>query len=613
MDHASVGQAAFPVVVATEQVVPPNWALMERHLIDLMNRAAVEFVERYTRPDGTLVWRDEWPGMDGSDDAYESFGTFPLFYALGGADVVHELSRKEWNAVTRQFTQYGQVHNEFDAYYDWMHHGESNLYIYYFGLADPDHVQDRERALRFAGMYTGEDPEAPNWDSELKMIRSPITGSRGPRFEMSAEDWVTHRPILANYLAPYEDLPGLPQGDPRAQADWNDDAVFARILRQMNDRMARGDVPLNLTATSLIASAYLYTGNEKYRQWILDYLQAWVERTRQNNGITPDNVGPTGEIGECMDGKWWGGYYGWRWPHGATNILESTLVAGQNAMLLTGDPTHLDLTRSQHDRLWSLGRTEDGVFKVPGKHGEVGWFDYAPPTPRNYIHLYFMSRSDADHERLMRLPDQEAWCTAGRFGKGGQFNCAPWFAYVEGKNPDFRQRVLSETHDECCRRLEVMRNDTGDPKEWDVHHWQEINPVVCEGLAQLMLGTPGAIYHGGLLHASVRYFDPARQRPGLPEHVAAAVERISADDVSLTLVNTDALEGRDVLVQAGSLGEHEFSTVATVDASGHELSAAEVGAKHFCVRLAPSAQARLRVGIKRFAHRPSYDFPWRLS
>ena len=54
-----------------------------------------------------------------------------------------------WDAVTRQFTAYGQVHNEFDAYYDWMHHGESSLYIYYFGLADPYVTRDRDRALRF--------------------------------------------------------------------------------------------------------------------------------------------------------------------------------------------------------------------------------------------------------------------------------------------------------------------------------------------------------------------------------------------------------------------------------------------------------------------------------
>ena len=97
---------------------PPGWALWERYLLDRLHVAALEFVDRYTRPDGTLIWRDQWPGMDGSDDGYESFFNFPLYYVLGGPAEIHTLSRKLWDAVTRQFTAYGQIHNEFDGYYD---------------------------------------------------------------------------------------------------------------------------------------------------------------------------------------------------------------------------------------------------------------------------------------------------------------------------------------------------------------------------------------------------------------------------------------------------------------------------------------------------------------
>ena len=45
---------------------PPAWALLERHLLEQLYPAALEFVETYTREDGTLIWRDQWPGMDGS-------------------------------------------------------------------------------------------------------------------------------------------------------------------------------------------------------------------------------------------------------------------------------------------------------------------------------------------------------------------------------------------------------------------------------------------------------------------------------------------------------------------------------------------------------------------
>jgi hypothetical protein len=119
-----------------------------------MNEAAIAYQERYTRRDGSFVWRDSWPGFDGSDDGYESYHNWPLFYALGGSAELHERSRWLWEAVTRQFTAYGQVYRGFDAHYDWMHHGESSIYFYYFGLADPQRQPDRARALRFARMYT---------------------------------------------------------------------------------------------------------------------------------------------------------------------------------------------------------------------------------------------------------------------------------------------------------------------------------------------------------------------------------------------------------------------------------------------------------------------------
>lgn len=59
-------------VHATRRDPPPAWAVMQRRLIAAMDEAAPVFEARYTRPDGTFIWRQTWPGMDGSDDGYES-------------------------------------------------------------------------------------------------------------------------------------------------------------------------------------------------------------------------------------------------------------------------------------------------------------------------------------------------------------------------------------------------------------------------------------------------------------------------------------------------------------------------------------------------------------
>jgi hypothetical protein len=579
---------------------PPEWALWQRHLLEQLHPAAVEFVRKYTRSDGTLIWRDRWPGMDGSDDGYESFYNFPLYYALGGPEEIHGLSRKLWDAVTRQFTEYGQVYKEFDAYYDWMHHGESYTYFYFFGLADPTVQQTRERALRFAGFYLNEDPDAPNYDFTHKLMRSPINGSRGPRFVNSAEDWVTHRPVLADYPLPYDDIPNVADS-----SAWIDDERFPFILQAMNQRMMRADVPLNLTATSLILNAYMYTGHAKYKQWIEEYVEAWIERTRENGGILPDNVGPNGKIGETMNGNWWGGYYGWKWPHGLFNQVEATLIGASNAYLVSGDAKYLELPRSVLELVLGKAHVENGRVEVPHRHGRDGWYDYRRINPTHLVYLWYVSQDARDYRLMESLTEVSDFDTL-RYAKhkGDWENAGPWLGFIEGRNPDYPAQMLKANYAETLRRLERIRNDESDPAERGVHHWQKCNPVVLEGLVQTMLGAPNHIYHGGLLHCRLFYFDPVHKRPGLPKGVAALVDQISPDGVSVHLVNLDPSQSRNVIVRAGAFGEHEFTSVR------HKNQSTPICRNFFQVRLQAGAGARLDIGMKRYAHRPSYRFPW---
>jgi hypothetical protein len=574
----------------------PEWAVLERQLLEKFHTAALEFVRKYTREDGTLIWRDQWPGMDGSDDGYESFYNFPLYYALGGHEEIHALSRKLWDAVTRQFTRYGQVHNEFDGYYDWMHHGEGYTYFYFFGLADPTVAKYRERAVRFAGLYLGEDPAAPNYDAQRKLIRSPITGSRGPRFVNTAEDWVTHRPLLAGYPLPYDDIPGVTSGDA-----WTDDARFPRILEAMNRRMMQSDVPLNLTSTSLVLNAYMYTGDAKYKRWIQDYVGAWMDRVRQNGGTLPDNIGPSGKIGEHIDGKWWGGYYGWRWPHGLFNHIESTLIGGTNAYLASGDPKYLELPRSVLALAEKLSRVENGRVIVPQKHGDRGWYDFRPITPAYAVYLWYISQDARDYRRLRALAEGSSWDKLSYSkGKGDWEHAGSWLGFIEGRNADYPVQILKATLAESLRRLELIRGDQTEPASRDVHHWQQRNPVVLEGLVQLMLGGPNHVYHGGLLHCRLFYFDPARKRPGLPPDVAALVDKVTPDSVSVQLVNLHPNKPRAVVLQAGAFGEHEFTT------AGHKHQTVQVGRNRLQVLLRPGVVGRLDLSMKRYVHAPSY-------
>lgn len=610
---------------------PPAWALLQQRLMDMLNRAAEEFFDKYVQPDGTLIWRSEWPGMDGSDDPYEGFMNLALLYVLGGDKALYDKARKVFDGITWQWTEYGQIYREFDGYYDWMHHGEGCLFFYFLGLADPDSLKDRQRARRFANMYTGNDPEAPNYDRERKLIRSPINGSRGPRFVMTEEDWMTHRGILDDYLAPFEDLEGVDMASGRCP--WSDDRVYREIIDKMNLRMAKGDVPLNLNATSLIAHAYMHDGDEALIRWVEEYVGAWKRRAEDNGGFMPDNIGLSGKIGEYNDGKWWGGYYGWRWSHGWMTIIEPLLNASMNAVLLTGDRHWLTVARNQMDLHWALRKRVDGEWFVPHKHLDAGWTDYKRPNPSYGIYLWTISMDDEDAERYDRVGAADFYKNieipnysgrnpvTGKETKHYIANTVPWFEYIRGHDASYPEKILQANCTLVQNQLDKMRSPQGDPASWvtddynlealsSIHKWQEMCTVYPEALLQLTWGTPMHISHGGLQHARVRYYDEAERRPGLPSNVSALVERLTDDSVTLTLVNSDLFSDKEVVIQAGGFGEHSFVEAVIRNALGEVVRTVPVQGKWLQVDLAAGAGANLVLSMKRYVNKPSYESPW---
>ena len=112
------------------------------------------------------------------------------------------------------------------------------------------------------------------------------------------------------YNLPFYDVPGCTSHEAVGSVP----ALPERLGRAICDRQGRGDAVVNLLATSLAANAFLLTGEKKYRQWVFEYTKAWIGRAEANNGIVPDNVGLSGEVGEYINGKWYGASYGWAWP-----------------------------------------------------------------------------------------------------------------------------------------------------------------------------------------------------------------------------------------------------------------------------------------------------------
>jgi hypothetical protein len=488
-------------------------------------------------------------------------------------------------------------------------------------------------------MYTGKDKEAHNYDRAKKAMLSPLTGSRGPRQVVTHEDWETHRTVLDDYLAPYEDIVKTDFSTMRCH--WSDTEVYDDLIKKMNERMNRGDVPLNLNSTSLLTHAYMYSGDADLKQIMLEYLEAWMDRKDANGGIMPDNIGTSGKIGEFNDGKWWGGYYGWRWPHGFMTIMEPITNAAMNAVLLTGDYKYLDLPRSQFDLIWSLRKEVDGQIKVPHRHFDAGWADYRLPSARHMIYLWTSSMAQEDLDRILALPRDNNWdaiyipgVSGGEKGTGRDTkhyiaNTLPWFQFVQGHLPNYPVEILQANLELIKIQLRKMRSNTGNPRNWDsydpatadevvgldlrvpgynIHAWQEFNPVYFEGLGQMVFGGPMHISHGGLQHGKVRFFDGKLKRPGLPPDVAVIVDGMNATTLSMQVANIGA-DAQELFIQAGTFAEHRFESVVITGADG-ATSEMAIGDKWFALDLVGGAVASLKFVIARYANDPSYETPW---
>ena len=582
-------------------MTPPAWALLERELLRSNSVACERFGNKYLDTRGYLLHTPRWGTLDGPDDAIETFYNWTLLHALGASDNVlalykkalegHLQQYKEMRTVKTQIAKDGAYYKEFIAQSDWFHTGEGMRGFMFLGLADPNDPLLLTRMKRFAGLYMNEDPEAPNYDPVNKVIKSIWTGSKGPMMHKATTyDWVG------------DSVPGsfhLLHGKPARRQLVNMDSVYEKMLAHCAEYLdSVGDHPLNLASTGLALNAYMLTGERKYKDWILEYVGAWKQRTDSNGGNIPTNIGLNGKPGGEYGGRWYKGTYGWNFTIYDGEIDQvahrNTVEAGSwpgfgNAFLVSGgDQGFVSTLRKQLDNLYAQKKVENGqtllpqMFGDPRGYKETGreeWYDFGPNLhiPRlTEIYLWSMDRRD-----LARIPVEG------------------WLAFLEGKDASYPEKALRADLEFVRSNVAEMNEDDTSPDTRLADYLMGFNPAATDALSKLTLGSylTGNIW---TLHARVRYFDQARNRPGLPEDVAALVEKFDADSVTLTLVNTNAAEARDVTVQAGAYAEHQFLTV-----NGQAVNGSSVR-----VKLAAGAGGRLECKVQRFANQPTLRLPW---
>ena len=567
---------------------PPYWALLERELISTQSIAVQEFYEHYFDERGYLKCVPRWGGDDGPDDAAENMLNWTILHALGAPEIVLELYKRGWEGHLKQYTEAktievplardGMYFREFPVTFDWFHNSEGFSSFFLQGLSDPYDELFQRRTRRFCGFYMNEDPLANNYDPKNKIIRSMFNGSRGPLMRKATGlDWagdpidVEHFGSVGHGEQSYEEM--------------------VAHFKDYNDIV--GDNPLNLCTTTLALNAYMLSGEAKYKDWLVEYVDAWVQRTEDNNGIIPTNIGLDGSIGGSCSGKWYGGVYGWGFTVEVPQTGELAHRPGflarahygfGNALLQTGNRRYVDTWRGVIDKVNENAKQIDGKTHYPHMFGDEGWYDYTPhPFNDGALEVYYWSMDAADRTRV---------------------SDDPWIAFLGGEHPKFPVEALQEAIEAVRSKVVALRNDNSTPDTRLSDDMNSINPATTEVLTQLMMGGLPTGRAGFPLHCRLRYFDPLLKRAGIPEDVGALVESMSDDEVTVKLVNINPVTERTIVLQGGAYGEHQFQTVSI---NGESI---KINRSAFKVHLSPGCGSQLKISMERYANSPTLYFPW---
>lgn len=574
-------------IMVESPMAPPSWALLEQELINANEVACREFFSKYFDERGYLMCVERWGGDDGPDDAIENVADWPILHALGASDDILDLYKKAWEGHLRQYTEAktvdvpfareGMYYKEFPVMMDWMHNGEGLRVFNLQGLSDPDNLSYQKRVRRYAGFYMNEDPEALNYDFEHKIIRSMFNGSRGPLMRKTTGlDWagdpirVENRFHLGHGERSYEEM--------------------VAHFKDYNDII--GDHPQNMGATTLAANAYMLTGDSKYKQWLLEYVDAWKKRMEDNAGIIPTNIGLDGSIGGATGGKWYGGVYGWGFSPvvpqtgelAHRNRVERGQVGFINAFLLTGDRSYIDAWGNMIDKVNSNSRQIDGKLHYPRMFGDTGWYAFEPtPWSAGALECYYFTCDSRDRARI---------------------SANEWIDFLDGDNPGYPEQALRLDFMRIRDKMAAMRKDETTPDTRLADDPMAFNPATVGSLRQLMMAGLDPGRGGALLHCCLRYFDPVRRRAGIPPDVGALIDEMTTDHVAVTLVNINQTQSRELVVQTGAYAEHQC---LTVEIDGRQIP---VDKSSFTVLLEPGAGTRLVVHTRRYVNQPTLAFPW---
>jgi len=336
--------------------------------------------------------------------------------------------------------------------------------------------------------------------------------------------------------------------------------------------------------------AYLATGNEKYRTWVLEYTESWNQLADANGGVFPCTA--NSNTREIPPAWWTGGFFPYRGSvmvavrgiHGwapAVAFLDpkrmKSSLRGVNGLLdalfsAQGGGLPANFVR---DGTWKRSGSPYGIVKLADRPYVLTFDDAAAKRLRTYY-----QKADGTEKRFLQ------WANFTYFGGEDLKFVAGLFANRKASGERLRQRVQALTADPLPKSGDGIANYTKKVG---------LEQAFVDGAFWGMYDNGRA---GGAVTASVRYWR-TDGRFGLPDGVAALVRHVAKDRVRVLLYNNNENPAA-VRLTAGYYGQHRFDAVSLGD--GKE---AKVGDRRLDVALPGKSLAQLDLGLTRYAYRPT--------
>ena len=573
----------------------PKWAVLQRQLIDNCSKACEAFYQKYFDANGYFECFERWGANDGPDDAIENVNAWPILHAIGGSANLKTYYEKAWRGHIEQFSKAktttimagrgGMYSRGFSVMNDWQHLSEGLTAFNSMGLSNPNSISLSRYAVSGANLYNGKDTIAKNYDPKLKIIKSMITGSRGPLMrKMVPMEWAGDPfDTSAFYMA---------HGERNYQETLDHYADYGDVV---------GDSPLNLQATSLALSAYLYTQNSDHKIWILDYVHAWANRMQENSNIIPSKIDPNGKV-NTEEYPWWSGVYGWGFSpivpqtgqRENRNRVPRSFVGFLNAFLLSNDESLLDIWRAQNSEINKHGININGEYHTPTMYNKAGWYGFVKGTPQaNLREMWYFSMRESD---LDQTNDKN-----------------PWVEFLFGRNEAYPIQSLEGDLREVEKRAAEVKADQTTKSTRLADAVLNLNTALVTNLIHQTMGgihiarppwSKSTANQGGAhLFARIRHFDPIARRAGLPQDVAVLVTKLSKSETEFMIVNTNPTNTRQIITQIGGFNEHRLDAIVI------DGQAKNTNANALRIILDPRTGTKITIRHALYTKQPTFSWP----